>query len=405
MTRDATETTGLPDSALPASEARPSDEMLPFLNNFHDIFTTIGVLILFGGLLTAAIEIYGRIADSGADLAAAFAPIGLSAVIGVIAWLLSALLVGRQRRILPGVALSVAATLGFGAALFWMYLMAAGGMHPGNALDDAFSGFGALLFPESPGPDAVLSGGSVTDLPLALRALPIAAALCVLAPTLIYYLTFRLPFAGGVSGVAAAWTAVAVALAAAPTLVTTYWPLASLSTGLALFVAGIWFDARDPSRVTRLSGTGFWLHFFAAPTLLGAALTIATTGVTLGTDPESQAAGSAIGRLALAGDEGELARWAAVTLGVIAAFALVSLLINRRALIVSGLVSAGIAVGVLANQAGLGGSAVVAASLLLVGAVVVVLGAAWRPVRRVLVAPFPKTGALKRIIPPADMPE
>jgi hypothetical protein len=32
------------------SSARPDDELLPFLNNFHDIFTTIGVVILFVGL-------------------------------------------------------------------------------------------------------------------------------------------------------------------------------------------------------------------------------------------------------------------------------------------------------------------------------------------------------------------
>jgi hypothetical protein len=37
-------------AATPASEARPSDELLPFLSNFHDIFTTIGVVILFSGL-------------------------------------------------------------------------------------------------------------------------------------------------------------------------------------------------------------------------------------------------------------------------------------------------------------------------------------------------------------------
>ena len=29
-----------------ANSARPGDEMLPFLNNFHDIFTTIGVVML-----------------------------------------------------------------------------------------------------------------------------------------------------------------------------------------------------------------------------------------------------------------------------------------------------------------------------------------------------------------------
>lgn len=87
---------------------------------------------------------------------------------------------------------------------------------------------------------------------------------------------------------------------------------------------------------------------------------------------------------------------------MIGVFAIVSLLINRRALIVAGLITAGVAIGVLVNQAGLGQAAVIAVTLLLLGGVVVLLGAAWTPVRRVLTAPFPNSGPLARIIPPAN---
>ena len=37
-------------STTTTSTARPQDEMLPFLSNFHDIFTTIGVVILLIGM-------------------------------------------------------------------------------------------------------------------------------------------------------------------------------------------------------------------------------------------------------------------------------------------------------------------------------------------------------------------
>ena len=105
---------------------------------------------------------------------------------------------------------------------------------------------------------------------------------------------------------------------------------------------------------------------------------------------------------ALGGDGEAAISVAATALAVIGVFALVSLLINRRALIVSGILTAGISIGVLVNETGLGGGAVAAITLLMLGAIVVVLGAAWNPVRAVLLAPFPNSGPLARLFPPAN---
>ena len=90
---------------------------------------------------------------------------------------------------------------------------------------------------------------------------------------------------------------------------------------------------------------------------------------------------------------------------MIGVFALVSLLINRRALIVSGLLTAGVSIGVIVNSAGLGAGAVIAVTLLTLGGIVVLLGAAWNPVRGLLLAPFPSEGPLARIFPPANANE
>ncbi|MEP3073981.1 MAG: hypothetical protein ABJQ26_14410, partial [Maricaulis sp.] len=107
----------------------------------------------------------------------------------------------------------------------------------------------------------------------------------------------------------------------------------------------------------------------------------------------------------LAADSAEAMRLAVTALVVIGLFALVSLLINRRALIVSGLVTAGVSIGVIVNSTDLGAGVVVAVTLLVLGGIVVLLGAAWNPVRRILLLPIPQDGPLGRIFPPVSAAE
>jgi len=376
-----------------ANPARPSDELLPFLSNFHDIFTTIGVLILFVGLGLGAGQIFTAVQPDEGGLAFNALWMALAAGVALIAWLVSAVLVGRQRRILPGIVLSLVFSACAGAVLAFLYTMLTFGVVDPEAIGEVLD---TLFADERPSRAGVQT--ALNEIPLAVRLWPVGLGLIASAVVGFYYFTYRLPFTGGLFGVAlvgAAWTVFAVA---DPYSAVVFNPLVSLVAGLALFVAGIIFDARDPSRATRLSGTGFWLHFFAAPTLLGAAVSIANTGVSL--SEADFAGGGLMGSLAT-GDSSAAIRSAAVTLLVIVLFALVSLLINRRALIVSGLITAGVAMGVLVNQLGLGAGAVLAVTLLLLGAIVVLLGAAWNPVRGVLLAPFPDEGPLARLFPPA----
>ena len=104
-----------------ASSARPGDEMLPFLNNFHDIFTTIGVLILFTGLILGAVQFHDSLDLARDGVASELVSLGLLGLIALIAWGLSALLVGRQRRILPGIVLCAVFVFCFGGLLVWLY--------------------------------------------------------------------------------------------------------------------------------------------------------------------------------------------------------------------------------------------------------------------------------------------
>ena len=383
------------DAPPASSSARPDDELLPFLNNFHDIFTTIGVVILFAGLAVGAAQVFDRIGADPGTAAGEGVILALMGGVGLAAWLLSSVLVGRQRRILPGIVLSVVFIACAGIILVWMYARVTFGLADPRAIGPVFD-----YLSEIEEPTRAAFGAALNELPILTRLFPIGSGLMICLVIAVYYANFRLPFTAGLLGLALATTAFAALAVIDPYTAFVWNPAVSLVSGLGLFLAGLVFDARDPRRETRLSGAGFWLHFFAAPTLLSAAVTIANVGFKL--DEGDFASGGVFGVLGavVAGDGAMAVRSAAATLAVIAVFALISVLINRRALIVAGLITAGAAIAVLVNQAGLGQAGVIAVTLLVLGGVVVLLGAAWTPVRRVLTAPFPNSGPLARIVPP-----
>lgn len=292
--------TQLADAAAPGlSSAKPDDELLPFLNNFHDIFTTIGVLILFVGLAIGAGQVFEMTGADPEALSGELVVLCLLAGIGAAAWLLSAVLVGKQRRILPGIVLSVVFVGCAGAVLTWLYARATFGMTDPDEIGAVFDGLSEINEPTR----AAL-GAAMNDLPVLARLFPAGVGLIFSAVIAAYYFTFRLPFAAGLLGVALVTTAFAALAVMDPYTAFVWNPAVSLASGLALFLAGVVFDARDPERQTRLSGAGFWLHFFAAPTLLGAAVTIGNVGLSL--DEADFATGGVFGALGpmMAGDEG-----------------------------------------------------------------------------------------------------
>jgi hypothetical protein len=155
--------------------------------------------------------------------------------------------------------------------------------------------------------------------------------------------------------------------------------------GAAMFIAGlvtlgfaIWFDARDPQRASRTSDHAFWLHMAAAPQII-----FGVRGLILGSGfaPASTADAS-------------------VMLIVLIAFALISLALNRRALIVSGLLSFGTALWVLVDSVGGGGLNTLMLTALIVGGSIVLLGGGWRTARRFILRLVPSTGLSGRIFPP-----
>lgn len=82
------------------------------------------------------------------------------------------------------------------------------------------------------------------------------------------------------------------------------------------------------------------------------------------------------------------------------ALGFISLLINRRVLIVSALLTTGVAIGVIMNEFGLGAGALAASTLIVLGGFVLILGAGWHAVRRTLLGWVKPDGAWARIFPP-----
>jgi hypothetical protein len=149
--------------------------------------------------------------------------------------------------------------------------------------------------------------------------------------------------------------------------------------GLGALAAALWFDARDPERVTRLSDNAFWLHLIAAPQIIfGLRGMLDSLGMPFNAMP---------GALILV----------AVLVGV----AVVSIAINRRALVVSAVLTFTASVGtILSALAGGDTSMVIVGTALIVGGSIVLLGGGWKTARRLVLSVLPKDGVFARIFPP-----
>lgn len=219
----------------------------------------------------------------------------------------------------------------------------------------------------------------------------LGTSLATLAATAAWYWLFRLPFALLV--VTAAGLAVLLALVAMilpepvlaglRALVYREGPLVLLDLrqapltagtifgfGVATFAAAMAYDLRDPLRVTRRSGCGFWLHLAAAPLLIN------PVGLTL---------------LNIDGAGG---RWGlAAAVSVVATIALI---IDRRSFLTAGLVYVGALVFALVQS---GADIVLPVVLATMGALVTLLGIYWAPLRGGLLRRLPEFPG-KRQLPP-----
>lgn len=160
-----------------------------------------------------------------------------------------------------------------------------------------------------------------------------------------------------------------------PAWSTRHVPEIAIVTGLVIFAAAMWFDLSDRERVTRRHQCGFWLHLLAAPLIVHGVFRLL------------------IGWTAEPGD------WLWGILALFLVFVVIALVIDRRAFLVAGLSYLGYAIGGSIWRTGLGTGVSIGLTFAALGITVLVLGIAWRPIRRTVLAPIRDT-ALARRLPP-----
>jgi len=329
------------EAFLAQREARPPQpedaESIRFVRGFHDIFLTIGiVLLLVGAAYTSALFSF-----YGAFIAA------------VVLSLALALYFTRRRRLtLPSIALSLAFGLSAG------YLL--GVVLPG------------LVFAARP--DLLPPAGDEQD-----RIMGLCFAGGAALASLGHYLYFRLPFTLGQTAAAAAATAYFLLATIAPDAAMAWTTPLFLALGLASFAAAMAYDLSDPARETRRADCAFWLHLAAAPMIVNSAMGFVWT--------------SAQANLGLSDAIG--------TVALITVLAIVALIIDRRAILVAGLIYFGIALSVIINRTGMDEASVTALTVLGLGAALLLLGVGWRRTRHFVVAQL-VPAALARRLPTAE---
>lgn len=147
-----------------------------------------------------------------------------------------------------------------------------------------------------------------------------------------------------------------------------YLPMILLLCGLAIFAYAMKWDSSDRNRSTRRSDVAFWLHLLAAGLIVHPVFELLPSG---GLSP---------------------AQGAALVLGVYAVLALVALIIDRRAVLVSSLayvlyavIGAVFSSGLNGMESGISWAAVV----LPIGSLLLLFSAFWHSVRRLIVGCLP----------------
>jgi hypothetical protein len=310
-------------------------ENIPFARGFHDIFLTIGIVLLLTGVGYG----FRLFAGTFASLAVALVALAL------------AFYFTKQRRLaLPSIALSIAfgTSLGYIAGTFALELLRSGG-------SELVAGFAV---------SRVDNYASVF----------IAAAMTI--ASFGYYLYFRLPFTMGQTVVMFAITVFFLTRALMPETWTAYVTPLFFMLGLATFALAMRYDLSDPGRNTRVADTAFWLHLAAAPMIVNS-----TMGFIWTSDTVSPNLGDA-----------------ALTLIVFAALAILAIIIDRRAILVAGLLYFGVSLSIIINRLGIGEGSVAAVTILILGAALLLLGVGWRRVRGFVISQF-VPGALARRLP------
>jgi hypothetical protein len=273
--------------------------------------------------------------------------LGFTAIAVAAAWGLSEIFARRMRLALPSIVLAL------------MFAGAGAGV---------FSTIGGLVLLQS-GVDINASGeGNHAILAMLLGFGGAIAAV-------LHERRFHVPIDGAILAGAIVCAVYAALQLVLPDLVSNAGTLLFGVFGLAIFAVAVRVDAGDPERLTRRSDIAFWLHLLAAPMIVHAVIPL------LMGPGASMSVAQALG-----------------ILGIFTLLGLLAIVIDRRALLVSGLSYAGIAIAYLLSESP---AKDMSLSLTLLGLAVLVLGLSvgWRRLRAAVVPILP-LGDFRRHVPP-----
>ncbi|QKV19820.1 hypothetical protein [Oricola thermophila] len=342
---------------------RPStDEPMRLVGGGNDLFVTVGIVLLFAGALFALQSISG-----------VTVPI-TAAALGIFAWLVAEF-VTRQRRMrlsstVLGLGFILAVTILLGHVLETRLGLA--------GIDDPLKL--AALRPRAEAYGMLFFGGTaLAAISHFLRfRVPVMAAILALCFTGAAFFLATLHFYDGVTrGEMLLPTLEQLPDVLAKAL---YVPLVC---GFAVFAAGLALDLRDRERFTVWSDCAFWLHVISAPLLVHPLFILATgQDVVFG---EIEPGASASVMLAI----------------LIIAFVYVALAIDRRSLLVPtfayfGSLGVYYLVNSAANTTGIPPFALI---LLVIGAMIILFGAGWQRIRRLIVGTTLPTSLLTKLPP------
>ncbi|WP_245449698.1 hypothetical protein [Chelatococcus asaccharovorans] len=320
----------------PAAQRTPDDEALRLITGFADIFVTLGL-----GLFLVAVTFFGSRLGEAVGLSKAVA----WPLLTVVTWLLAEFFTRRRRMALPSIVLLAV----FVGATFLALLHA----------------FAALTG------DAGIAAGNYLDFVNGYPMVASVAALATSVAAFLHYLRFRVPITVAAGVVALAFALFAGLLAAAPGLIRPHLTALIFVLGLAIFVLAMRFDMSDKARVTRRTDVAFWLHLAAAPMIVHPLF------AGIGADFEQVSFGQAV-----------------AVLGAFLALGVVAVIIDRRAILVSGLAYAGLVCETLLKNAG-ASDLTIPATLLVLGAFILLLSAGWQPLRRLFLRGLPLSLTLR----------
>ncbi|MEO1641577.1 MAG: hypothetical protein AAFU41_20300 [Pseudomonadota bacterium] len=334
--KQAADLISLSDSRRGAREnLNPGDEPFELFKGFNEIFIVVGLLILSLGWWGVVGLALGDEIVNLQDYAMWVTLIGAG-----LLWLLSEYFIRRRRMVAPAIALSI------------MFALNAG------------FGFTAVL-----SEPFMIAQNDFTSVPWPLFLATLAI--------LFYWWRFRVPFA--MAMIALGLFTVAIVYTASRGgrvedisdffLLSADGPFALITLALGVLVFGVAmaFDMSDPHRVTRRSANGFWLHVIAAPALVN---TVALSLLDQDTDGANL-----------------------ILLGVLLLFAIVAIIIDRRSFLIAAI---GYIVALAATVFDGDGAAL---TVLILGIVLLLLGAFWERIRARVLRLMPGFIPLHRLPP------